>query len=194
MSVSVRPWIRLTFLGWLLGIVLVIAIAFITEMAGIRAAQIPVGLGMGLGVGMAQERALRPLLGEVPAWRSASALGLALPFLIVDLARLLGTPIPYSLYPAISLAGLTAGAAQAYVLRPHPISAPVWVVANTAGWTAGSLLVSVADSLGDIPRLRGIEGALLYLTLVAMGGVFLGLATSIPLRRAPPRPAEGEDD
>ena len=65
MSVSVRPWIRLTFLGWLLGIVLVIAIAFITEMAGIRAAQIPVGLGMGLGVGMAQERALRPFLGPL---------------------------------------------------------------------------------------------------------------------------------
>jgi hypothetical protein len=180
--VSPRAWIRITFLGWLFGIVLVMAIAFMTEMVGIRAAQIPVGLGMGLGVGLAQERTLRPLLGERPTWRWASALGLALPFLIVDLARLLGNPIPYSLYPGLAAAGVTAGAAQAYALRPHPISAPLWILANALGWSAGASMVAAADSLGDVPGLRGIEGVFLYLALVALGGVFLGAATSVPLR------------
>ena len=182
-TLSLRPWVRITFLGWLLGIVLVIAIALVSEMVGIRASQIPVGLGMGLGVGLAQERALRPLLGDSHAWRWTTALGLALPFFIVDLSRLLGMPVPYSLYVAIAIAGVTAGAGQAYVLRPHPISAPLWILTSALGWTAGSLMVAAADSLGNIPGLRGLGGALLYLALVAMGGVFVGLATSLPLRR-----------
>nr|MBP9947848.1 hypothetical protein [Vicinamibacteria bacterium] len=57
---SLRPWVRITFLGWLLGIVLVVALALTGEMAGVHGSQIAVGLGMGLGVGVAQERALRP--------------------------------------------------------------------------------------------------------------------------------------
>ncbi len=182
-TLSLRPWIRLTFLGWLLGIILVIAIALASEMVGIRASQIPVGLGMGLGVGLAQERALRPLQGDSSAWPWASALGLALPFFLVDLSHLLGMPIPYSLYAGLAIAGVTAGASQAYVLRPHPVSAPLWILTSALGWTAGSLMVAAADSLGNIPGLRGLGGALLYLALVAMGGVFLGLATSVPLRR-----------
>ncbi|MBK5255917.1 MAG: hypothetical protein JJE39_07785 [Vicinamibacteria bacterium] len=182
-SSSLRPWVLFTFLGWLLGIVLVIAMALLSEALGIRAAQIPVGLGMGLGVGIAQERALRPLLGASHAWRWASALGLALPFFVADLARLLGVPLPYSLYATVAVAGVTTGACQAYVLSPHPISAPLWILTSTLGWTAGALMVAAADSLGNVPGLRGLLGAALYLALVAMGGVFLGLATHFPLRR-----------
>jgi hypothetical protein len=182
-TLSPRSWIRVTFLGWLLGIVIVIALAFLSEMFGIRAAQLPVGLGMGLGVGILQERALRPFLGEASGWPRASALGLALPFLVVDIARLLGTPLPYSLYPAVAVAGIAAGGAQASLLRPLPIRAAPWILASGAGWAGGAFLVATADSLGDIPGLRGIEGAILYLTLVAMGGIVLGATTSVPLRR-----------
>jgi hypothetical protein len=182
-TLSLRPWMRVTFLGWLLGIVLVIAIAMVSELGGVRASQLPVGLGMGLGVGLAQERSLRPLLGDSHAWRWATAVGLAFPFFIVDLSRLVGMPVPYSLYAGIAVAGVTAGAGQAWVLRSHPIRAPLWILTSAVGWTAGSLMVAAADSLGNIPGLRGLGGALLYLTLVAMGGVFLGLTTSLPLRR-----------
>lgn len=157
-------------------------------MLGIRAAQFPVGLGMGLGVGIAQQRGLRPLVGDLWPWRWTAAAGLALPFLIVDLARLLGTPIPYSLYPAVAIAGLTAGAAEARLLRPHPIRASAWILANGVGWSAGALTVAVADSLGNVPRLRGIEGAFLYLALVALGGVLLGAATAVPLRGIEAKP------
>lgn len=188
---SSGAWIRLTFLGWLLGLVLVVGIAFVTEMAGIRAAQIPVGLGMGLGVGIGQERALRPLLDEWPPWRWTSAMGLALPFLIVDLARLAGMPIPYSLYPGVGVAGITVGIAQARALRPYAVNGPLWILASALGWSAGALMFAAADSLGNIPGLRGIEGVFLYLVLVALGGVILGAATSVPLRRlkAPEDPA-----
>lgn len=182
-TLSPRSWIRVTFLGWLLGILIVIALAFVTEMFGIRAAQVPVGLGMGLGVGIAQERALRPFLGEGSGWPRASALGLALPFLVVDFARLLGTPLPYSLYPAVAVGGIAAGAAQASVLRPLPIRVAPWILTSAAGWAGGASLIAAADSLGDIPGLRGIEGAILYLALVAMGGIVLGAATSVPLRQ-----------
>ncbi len=180
---SLRSWVRTTFVGWLLGIALVVAFAMITETGGMRAAQFPVGLGMGLGVGIAQERALRRLLGDSRAWRWASALGLALPFLMVDLSRLLAVPLPYSLYVGIAIAGVTAGAGQAWVLRPHAISAPLWILTSAIGWSAGGLMVAAADSLGDFAGLRGPGGAVLYLALVALGGVFPGLATSVPLRR-----------
>ena len=182
-GVSLRPWIRITFLGWLLGIVLVVALALAGEAVGVRGSQIAVGLGMGLGVGIAQERALGPLLGGAHAWRWASAGGLAVPFLAVDVARLLGHPLPYSLYVAIIAAGLTAGAAQARLLKPVGVSPVAWIGASLAGWTTASLLAALADSLTRWSSIRGLPGALLYLGLVAGGGLFLGAATSVPLRR-----------
>jgi len=181
--VSLRLWIRITFLGWLLGIVLVVAIALVGEVVGVRGSQISVGLGMGLGVGIAQERALRPLLGPSQLWRWASAMGLAIPFLVVDLARMSGRPIPYSLYVAIVAAGLTAGGAQAYLLRPRGIAPGSWIGASCAGWIAASLMAALADSFTAWSPVRGLAGALLYLGLVCVGGLLLGAATSVPLRR-----------
>lgn len=179
---SLRPWVRITFLGWLLGIVLVIALALAGEMVGVRGSQIAVGLGMGLGVGIAQERALRPLLGPSQRWRWVSTLGLALPFLVVDLARLLGLTLPYSLYGAVALAGISAGLGQAALLRTQPVSAVRWVLSSAIGWSAAAAIVAAADTLTRESTLRGLPGALLYLGIVGAGGVVLGLATSLPLR------------
>jgi hypothetical protein len=180
--ISLRPWIRITFLGWLLGIVFVVALALVGEVVGVHGSQISVGLGMGLGVGIAQERALRPLLGASQSWRWVSAFGLAIPFLVVDLARGLGHPIPYSLYVAIIAAGLTAGTLQARLLKPHGLAPLSWIGASALGWTAASLMASFADSLTRWSSVRGVAGAVLYLGLVGAGGVLLGAATSIPLR------------
>ncbi|MBP6703064.1 MAG: hypothetical protein KBH14_18570 [Vicinamibacteria bacterium] len=179
---SLRPWVRITFLGWLLGIVLVVALALTGEMAGVHGSQIAVGLGMGLGVGVAQERALRPLLGPSQSWRWVSTFGLALPFLLVDIARLLGFQPPYSLYGAVAVAGVSAGIGQAALLRGRPVSAPLWVLASAIGWSAAAALVAAADTLTRESTLRGLPGALLYLGIVGAGGVVLGLVTSLPLR------------
>jgi len=181
--ISLRPWIRITFLGWLLGIAFVVALALVGEVVGVHGSQISVGLGMGLGVGIAQERALRPLLGASQSWRWVSAAGLALPFLVVDLARVFGRPIPYSLYVAIIAAGLTAGTLQARLLKPHGLAPLSWIGASALGWTAASFMAALADSLTRWSSVRGIAGALLYLALVGAGGVLLGAATSIPLRQ-----------
>ncbi len=180
--VSLRPWIRITAIGWLLGIALVIALALIGEIVGVRGSQISVGLGMGLGVGLAQERALRPLLGRAHTWRWATTFGMALPFVVVDLARVIAQPIPYSLYFSIAAAGLTTGALQARVLKSHRVSAILWVLASTLGWTTAALIAGLADSLTRWSTIRGLPGALLYLALVASGGPLLGLTTSRPLR------------
>ena len=181
-TVSFGPWLRATLLGWLLGIVLVVVLALAGEGLGIGGSQISVGLGMGLGVGLFQERALRFRIGPSRAWLWASALGLTLPFLVVDLARLLGHPIPYSLYATIIAAGVSAGAAQARLLRPLGIAASAWVTASTVGWTAASLMGALADSFTAWSPVRGVPGALLYLGVVAAGGLLLGAATSVPLR------------
>lgn len=181
-DISLRPWIRITFLGWLLGIVLVVAIALVGEVVGVHGSQLVVGLGMGLGVGFAQERALRPLLGASQTWRWATTLGLAAPFLVFDVARGIGLALPYSLYIAVAVAGLTAGLAQARLLKPHGVGPLPWVLASLAGWTCAALTGALADSMTRWSTIRGLPGAFLYLGLVGLGGLLLGLATSVPLR------------
>lgn len=189
-DISLRPWIRITFLGWLLGIVLVVAIALVGEVAGVHGSQLVVGLGMGLGVGFAQERALRPLLGASQSWRWVTTIGLSAPFLLFDLARVVGLGLPYSLYIAVAVAGLTAGLAQARLLAPHGVDASRWVIASGAGWTGAAVAAALADSMTRWSTIRGLPGALLYLGLVGLGGVVLGLATSVPLRHAAVRRGE----
>ena len=182
-DISLRPWIRTTFLGWLLGIALVIGIALIGEVVGVHGSQLVVGLGMGLGVGFAQERALRPLLGASQSWRWATTLGLSAPFLLFDLARVIGLGIPFSLYIAVAVAGVTVGLAQARLLKPHGIESLPWVLASFAGWTCAALTSALADSMTRWSTIRGLPGALLYLGLVGLGGILLGLVTSVPLRK-----------
>ena len=70
---------------------------------------------------------------------------LTLPFLVVDFARLLGTPLPYSLYPAVAVGGIAAGAAQG--------------LGEKFGWSqgevdrvAGNGQRCLAEALGDLPE------------------------------------------
>ena len=55
---SLSRWVRATWLGWLLGIPLIVVLALLAEGVGVGGAQVCVGAGMGLGVGFMQRRAL----------------------------------------------------------------------------------------------------------------------------------------
>ena len=170
----VTRWLRATLLGWLLGLPLIILMALAGEAIGLGGSQVLVGAGMGAGVGFMQGRALRRTLGTAVPWFWSTTVGLAMPFLAVDLAALTGRALPYSLYVAIGCAGLIAGGWQAILLRPHLAWSGWWIPASVLGWTAAAGTTALADSLTRSHAIRGLPGAALYLALVALGGLVLG--------------------
>lgn len=120
-------WVRSTWIGWVLGVPLIIALALIGEAVGIGGAQVLVGAGIGVGIGLMQGRALRGMLNQAVPWFWSCVVGLAVPFLATDVAKAGGLVFPYSLYASVALGGTIVGAWQAFLLRPRP-NTGWWVV------------------------------------------------------------------
>lgn len=178
-----RRWIRATWGGWLLGIPCVVAFALAGEAVGIGGAQVLVGAGMGAGVGLMQGRVMREVIGKAAPWAWSCAVGLGLPFLVVDLARAAGRSLPYSLYLCVAAGGLVVGGWQALLLRPLVRNAGAWVPASATAWTLAAGSAALADNARISQSIRGIGGALAYLGMIGLGGLILGLITGIPLAR-----------
>ncbi len=179
---ALRRWLRATWLGWLLGVPTIAALALLGEALGVGGAQFFVGAGMGLAVGLLQARALGRLLPRRRGWILASTLGLAAPFAVTDLARLLHLDLPYSLPVNVAIGGLLVGALQASLLRPHLDRALAWAPSCALAWLAAAGTTAAADALFTARPLAGIAGALAYLGLVASGGLVLGLVGGLGLR------------
>jgi hypothetical protein len=174
----VARWAAATFLGWVIGFFLMLGLVGLGEAVGAGASQAPLGLGMGLGVGLLQARFVALWMGaRRRAWIVATSLGLAAPFLLSDLADLGGLGLPYWLPAYVGAGGLTAGLAQALVLRAAPSARPmrigIWIVASIVGWSLAASTVAVNDAY--LPRIPGLFGALLYVAVVLLGGIALGL-------------------
>ncbi|MBK6781592.1 MAG: hypothetical protein IPJ95_18545 [Gemmatimonadetes bacterium] len=183
MPVSLPAWLRATWLGWILGIPFVILFALLGESLGIGGAQVMVGLGMGAGVGLLQGRALRGILGRAVPWAVATAVGLALPFLVTDIAGLRHWDLAYSLTWCVISGGLIVGVWQALLLRGKVPGAGWWVAASAAGWALAAVTAAYADRLSRGGTLRGLGGAALYLGTMTGGGLALGLATGVAIAR-----------
>lgn len=172
-----RTWLRATWTGWLLGVPAIIGLALIGEALGIGASQGLVGAGMGLAVGGMQSRVLGAMVPKRGGWILATTVGLALPFLVHDISRLLGRELPYSLPVMVALGGLVAGAGQALLLRPRYRRALAWVAASIVGWSLAAGTTAIADTMFQARSIRGIGGALAYLGVILAGGLVLALAT-----------------
>lgn len=183
-------WIRATTLGWLLGIPLVALFALAAEGAGVGGAQLFVGLGVGGGVGFIQGRALRATLGGWWEWTLASTVGMAIPFLAYDIAKLLGHEFPYSLQALVAIGGCLAGAGQALILRRRFQGTGLWIVASVVGWAFAGYSALISDFAPAGGPVRGIAGALLFLLGVAVGGPILGAITAAAWPQLRERPLE----
>ncbi|AKC86429.1 hypothetical protein WQ53_06245 [Pseudoxanthomonas suwonensis] len=175
-------WILATWLGWLLGLVLIMPLAIAGEWIGTGGAQGPVGVGMGIGVGLMQARAMRGLGGGADQWFWVTCIGLALPFVANDLAGVASVELPYSLLASVAAGGALAGGMQALVLRHRVRRTWWWVAGSTVGWSLAASGAKAADLLQRQTGLRGALGALAYLGVVAAGGLVLGLVTGAILR------------
>lgn len=168
-----RRWLRLTWTGWVLGVPLVIILALTGEVVGIGGAQFLVGLGMGAGVGLMQARAINVVAEVSVAWFWSCAVGMAVPFVVSDIAGVAGWGWPYSLHVCVAIGGLLVGLWQSLLLRRKVAKAGYWIVATTLGWILAAAPVGIVDLL----PLRGPLGAVVYLLGMIAGGLILGAVT-----------------
>ena len=173
-------WIRATWFGWLLGIPIITVLALIGEAVHIGGAQVLVGVGMGTGIGLMQARVIRRILHKSTLWIWSCIVGLGTPFLSTDISKVVGWNLPYSLPAAKGLGGLIIGIWQALILRSRLRQTGWWIVASALGWA----LAGGTSAMADSPRahaIRGIWGAVVYLGIIAAGGLILGLVTGLCL-------------
>jgi hypothetical protein len=179
----VVTWTRATFVGWVLGVPVIAAMALLGEAMGIGGAQVFVGLGMGTSVGFMQGRVLRVRLDPAVRWPWfwSCALGLAAPFLIVDIADVMRLTLPYSLQASVALAGLLAGMWQRRLLAPYALHSGWWVCGSVVGFLLAAGMTAIADWLFRAHSFRGLWGAIAFLGIIAGGGLALGLVTGLTL-------------
>jgi len=175
-------WVCATWIGWLFGIPLVVVFALIGEAVGIGGSQVLVGAGMGTGVGLMQARVIKGAVDKWFHWVRACAVGLALPFLVSDISRAAEWNLPYSLPVNVIIGGIIAGAWQTFILRSRFRRTWLWTAASALGWTLAAGTAAIADSFSQVRSVRGILGALLYLGIVAAGGLVLGFVTGVFLQ------------
>ena len=185
-SITLGRWTLATWLGWVVGIPILIGLAVMLDGLGFQTIQFPVGVAMGLGVGLLQGRLVKRLGVPMGDWILSCAVGLTVPFAAYDVGTRFGYYPANALYFCVALGGLIVGTWQAYLLRPHLRVAGVWVVASVLGWTAAAGGAALADALRQSGGIAGLSGALAYLGVVMAGGVILGAITGLPLRRARP--------
>jgi hypothetical protein len=185
-ALTVSEWIRATWLGWIAGLPLITLFALVGEAFGIGGSQALVGAGMGLGVGISQARALRAILDRTTPWVWACTIGLTLPFLLADILRVAGYRSHYSVQLAVAVGGGVAGIWQAYLLRSRVPRAAWWVAVSAVGWTLAGVAAGSADTLSRATAFHGVAGALIYLGIVACGGLVLGALTGVGLVRLLP--------
>jgi hypothetical protein len=170
-------WIRATFLGWALGFVLVLVFLGVSGLLGLGDTQFPVGLGMGLGVGLLQGRLVGKAGLDARRWWLASAGGAAAPFLVHDVASLFDVGVPFSLAAYVMVAGLVVGLLQTSIL---PGRSAWWAVGSAAAWSSAGAVVYLNDMA--LPKIPGLPGAGLYVTVLLGGGLLLGLVSWIALQ------------
>ena len=125
-----------------------------------------------------QALALRRILDRPVWWFVSSTVGLALPFLVTDLARSLGRHPTYSLLGSVAVGGIIVGVWQSRLLRSALPRSGLWAALCSAGWLVAAILAAAADTEFRSHRVAGIAGALLYLGIIAAGGLALGFITA----------------
>jgi hypothetical protein len=174
-------WVRATWFGWLLGIPVIIVLALLGEAVGIGGAQVLVGAGMGTSIGLMQSRVIRSMLPKAGAWICSCVVGLGVPFLVTDIAKVAGRNVGYSLFVCVAAGGLISGGWQALILRTRFRKTRWWVLASALGWMLAAGTSAAAEPISRLRAFRGLLGAFVYLGVVAAGGLILGLVTGVCL-------------
>jgi hypothetical protein len=164
-------WVRGTFVGYLLGFVFIILGGIVGHLLDMPESNFIVGIAMGAGVGYGQGRVAKDWLGTIWPWLWATAIGLAVPFVLVDIAAVVWSDFDGLRYLEldVAVAGLCVGLLQRRILRSHSDRANWWVLFSVAGWSLAAWTAAVTP--------MGGQNALLNLGMILGGGVVLGIVT-----------------
>jgi len=169
-------WVVANFAGWVLGIIVVIALATLQESTHIGNA-VYLGAGMGWSVGFAQWLIARKWFDATSRWMWASTIGITTPFLFADLVRM-GDLSSFVLPVLAAAGGLLSGLMQRNSLRSHSAKADRWIVASAVAWMCPALLVQFFA----VPRHpRTTLESVRNIGSFGLGGAVLGVVTGAAL-------------
>lgn len=176
-------WIKATFIGWFLGIILILVLSSLFDAIGIEGFQFFLGIGMGAGVGFMQGRLLRTSGFVNTSWLWTSVAGMGLPFIISDLLIISGGLSLGSYYIPVCIASgsIVVGALQYVYLRKFSPRAARWILGCSLGWILAGVTVFTIDYTKHIFD-HVLVGFFLNLSLILGGGIVLGLITTPFLR------------
>ena len=100
-------WLKVNFLGWLLGAFLIIGLSSFLDSLGIENMQFYLGLGMGAGVGLVQWKQLKKWLDMPIKWFWVSTLGLGLTFFFIDFIP--KESLPFKIPVSIAIGSIICG-------------------------------------------------------------------------------------
>jgi hypothetical protein len=180
---SIKRWVRACFLGWLLGVILVLLLSSFLDFMGIENLQFYLGTGMGAGIGFAQWHQLRKYLKVNTYWILASIFGMTLPFLIVD--QLSFGTYEQKLPVCIALGGLVVGLLQYLLLKPNLNGSQLWIAGSVISWILGSSMVFLVNYTKQLNHdlFNNLILALINLILILSGGVVIGLVSGAITKR-----------
>src|SRR5690349_17833965 len=178
-------WIKATFLGWIVGVLLIVLLSSLLDSFDIEGMQFYLGVGMGAGVAFFQWRVLRKFIPLDTRWIWFSVSGMGIPFVIMDF--LMPTPGSQKLVISISVCALVTGIIQYFLLKQSSPKSQIWIPANFLGWTLAAFCVLAIDytmEMRDV--IPPLIGAIINLLLILGSGVVLGATTGIVLKRILP--------
>lgn len=174
-SFSVGRWTLMTFLGWLVGVVLILVFSAFLFVSEVRPIQFYIGTGMAIGIGFFQWIYLKKHLNMSVLWWIATIIGITLPFVAFDF--LLEPDSEYLLLLSTVCGSLLYSFLQFLLLRKHSTKAIWWIPITFVAWMAALGLIWLIDLMMLI-RGTGIMlavTAILNLVLILGGGVIVGL-------------------
>jgi hypothetical protein len=180
---SPAKWIKTTFFGWFLGIILILVLSSLFDAIGIEGFQFFLGIGIGAGVGFMQGRLLRTTAFVNKPWLWTSIIGMGLPFMISDLLILCGDLSLGSYYIPVCIASgsVLVSVLQYLYLKKASSKAMFWILGCSLGWMLAGITVFAVDyTMRIIDHV--MVGFFVNLSLILGGGAVLGLVTSPFLR------------
>lgn len=178
-DISLKKWTLNTIYGWLLGFVVIIILALISEALGISDSQFFVGTGIATGVGFMQNRIIRKRLKIGWNWMWMTILGMTLSFVIFDFGHNILAIIPeFNLQLSVAVGGVIVGVLQYLILKAKSIKGSYWwILISSIGWTSAGLVVGVVDYLKDYIEVGPLVLILNLLLMVFFSSLVLGLIT-----------------
>lgn len=178
-----KDWMKATFLGWLLGFIVVIILAVGGETVGMPNSQSFVGIGIGAGVGYMQNRLLRRLYGVNWNWMWATIIGMGLSFILFDLylAELIDPESYHVEYP-VALGGLFCGILQYTVLKKRFGTGIIWILISFLAWSSAALMAISTPLLDQLGLNNLVSAALVLIILVLATSLLLGSISGMGLK------------